>query len=174
MIDTEGYRANVGIILTREDGRVLWARRIGQNAWQFPQGGIQPSETPEEALYRELNEEVGLFPGHVEIMGCTRDWLRYRLPKKLIRHESEPLCIGQKQMWFMLRLTGEETDLRLNACDKPEFDTWRWVDYWLPIREVVSFKRKVYQQALEELRPLLFPEEEKVARKRRGPRGFLR
>lgn len=175
MIDSDGFRANVGIILSREDGQLLWARRIGQDAWQFPQGGIREQETPEDALYRELNEEVGLNPEHVEIIGCTRGWLRYRLPKKLIRHGSFPICIGQKQVWYMLRLLGDDSDLKLNETDTPEFDHWRWVDYWLPLREVVSFKRKVYEQALMELRPLLFPDETELPqRRKRGPRGYMR
>ena len=176
MIDPEGYRANVGIILSREDGRVLWARRIGQNAWQFPQGGIRKSETPEQALFRELAEEVGLNEEHVEVIGCTKGWLRYRLPKKLIRRDTMPLCIGQKQVWFLLRLLSDESNVCLTVTDKPEFDLWRWGDYWAPLREVVAFKRNVYRKALEELHPLLFPEKEeaKPCRRRRGPRGFRR
>jgi putative (di)nucleoside polyphosphate hydrolase len=156
VIDSEGYRANVGIILCNERHRLLWARRIGQNAWQFPQGGIQHDESAEEALYRELNEEVGLTPEHVEIVGRTRGWLRYRLPKHLIRHHSQPLCIGQKQRWYLLRLLGSERDVRLDLSGAPEFDRWRWVSYWHPLREIVYFKRKVYQRALSELAPLLF------------------
>lgn len=159
MIDSDGYRPNVGIILSHEDGRLFWAKRVGQNAWQFPQGGIRPHESLEEALFRELREETGLLPEHVEIMGCTRRWLRYRLPKHLIRHHSKPLCIGQKQRWFMLRMLGDDACVRLDLSDKPEFDSWRWVEYWRPMREVVFFKRHVYRRALRELAPLVFPEE---------------
>ncbi len=154
MIDLDGYRANVGIILNNQDGKLLWARRIGQEAWQFPQGGIQPNETLEDAMFRELREEVGLEPRHVAILGRTNDWLRYRLPKGLIRHQSKPLCIGQKQIWFLLELQGEESDVRLDASDQPEFDHWRWVDYWAPLEEIVQFKRNVYKHALAELEPL--------------------
>lgn len=155
MIDSEGYRANVGMILCNSQGRLLWARRIGQDAWQFPQGGIKPNETRKEALFRELQEEIGLTSCQVELMGSTRDWLRYDLPKRFVRHGSTPLCIGQKQMWYLLRLTGEDDEVRLDVGERPEFDDWRWVDYWHPMEEVVSFKREVYRSALEELEPLL-------------------
>ena len=155
MIDPDGYRPNVGIILVNQENRVFLARRIGQQAWQFPQGGIQPAETPEEGLYRELYEELGLEPDDVSIMGHTRGWLRYRLPKQLIRHYSRPLCIGQKQKWFMLRLTGSEQKIRLNLSPTPEFDSWRWVNYWYPVKQVIAFKRNVYHKALHELAHLL-------------------
>ncbi|MGH8455123.1 MAG: RNA pyrophosphohydrolase [Nevskiales bacterium] len=155
MIDSDGYRPNVGIILSNPLGRVLWAKRIGQNAWQFPQGGIREGESAEEALFRELNEELGLLPEHVTVVGCTRHWLRYRLPKRYIRRHNDPICIGQKQKWFMLRLTAPDSMVRLDAHDKPEFDGWRWVDYWHPLSEVVFFKRDVYKRALRELSPLI-------------------
>lgn len=155
VIDVNGYRANVGIILSNHAGQLLWARRIGQEAWQFPQGGIQKSETPMEAMHRELREEIGLEIPDIKIIGRTRGWLRYRLPEKLIRRGNGPVCIGQKQVWFLLRLMGDESHVCLDLTDKPEFDSWRWVTYWHPLREVVPFKRRVYQRALHELAPLL-------------------
>ena len=157
MIDEEGFRANVGIILSNGSGRVFWARRLGQNAWQFPQGGIDEAESPEEAMFRELREETGLAPEHVAVLGCTGSWLRYRLPRRYVRKNQSPLCIGQKQKWYMLRLLGSESSVDLAAGDKPEFDRWRWVDYWRPAREVIFFKRQVYQRALVELEPCLEP-----------------
>ncbi|MDX1512244.1 MAG: RNA pyrophosphohydrolase [Gammaproteobacteria bacterium] len=155
MIDTDGFRPNVGIILASEWGQVLWARRAGQDAWQFPQGGIKAHESVEDALYRELLEELGLGAEDVEIVGATRGWLRYKLPRKYIRRRNSPRCIGQKQVWYLLRLVGAESSVCLDTCAKPEFDLWKWVDYWHPMREVIYFKRRVYRRALKELAPLL-------------------
>lgn len=154
MVDADGFRPNVGIILANQQGRLLWTRRIGgQDAWQFAQGGIDSDESPENALYRELMEEVGLSKPDVNVLGVTRGWLRYCLPKKLVR-QREPQCIGQKQKWFLLELVGDEGAINLNATKKPEFDTWEWVSYWYPLSRVVSFKREVYRKALKELRPI--------------------
>ena len=151
MIDSDGFRPNVGIIIFNDEGRLLWAKRLGQDAWQFPQGGVQRDESPEEAAYRELHEEVGLFPEDVEIVACTNRWLRYRLPRHLVRQNSHPVCIGQKQKWFLMRLLTDADKIRFDLSDKPEFDHWRWVSYWYPVNKVVSFKRRVYRKALEEL-----------------------
>ena len=158
MIDSDGFRPNVGIILCNNQRRLFWGRRVGQNAWQFPQGGIKMNETPEQAMYRELEEEVGLKPHQVEIIGCTRQWLKYRLPERYIRKHCEPLCIGQKQIWFLLKAKCKEDAFCLDKTDTPEFEEWRWVKYWQPVREVIYFKRTVYTRALEELAPLLYPE----------------
>ncbi|HKU70190.1 MAG TPA: RNA pyrophosphohydrolase, partial [Burkholderiales bacterium] len=136
-------------------------KRIREHAWQFPQGGIKHGENPEAAMYRELKEEVGLEIQHVHILGRTREWLRYDVPDKWIRREWRGNYRGQKQIWYLLRLVGRDCDVRLRACNKPEFDAWRWSDYWVPMEAVVEFKREVYQRALEELEPYL---------KRRGDR----
>lgn len=156
-IDEQGFRANVGIILTDGSGRVLIAGRRGRGGWQFPQGGIRPEESAEGAMFRELREEVGLAPTDVELVGVTSDWLRYRLPERYIRRERQPLCIGQKQRWFLLQLIGDAGRLRFDTTDEPEFDRCRWVDYWRPVKEVIYFKRPVYVRALRELGPLAFP-----------------
>lgn len=152
MIDADGFRPNVGIILTNRQGQVLWARRVGgQDAWQFPQGGIQKDEDPEQALYRELHEEIGLTRKDVKILARTRGWLRYRLPRRLLRHGSNPLCIGQKQKWFLLQLESDDAAISLVNGGPAEFDHWRWVSYWYPLDQVVSFKRDVYRRAMKEL-----------------------
>lgn len=153
MIDSEGFRANIGIMLANGRGELLWARRIGQDAWQFPQGGINEGESPRQALFRELKEEIGLSERDVEVLACTRGWLRYRLPQRLLRRDSQPLCIGQKQKWFLLRMLAEDQRVSFDNDYKPEFDGWRWVSYWYPLGQVINFKRDVYRRALKELAP---------------------
>jgi putative (di)nucleoside polyphosphate hydrolase len=154
VIDDDGYRPNVGIIVANEQGQVLWAKRIGQEAWQFPQGGIRSAESPEEALYRELKEEIGLDPGHVEVLASTRGWLKYRLPKRMLRDNASSF-VGQKQKWFLLKMLAEDTVVSFDGSEKPEFDFWRWVTYWYPLGQVVQFKQEVYRRAMKELAPYL-------------------
>lgn len=147
MIDRDGYRPNVGIIVCNWKNEVFWGKRVKEHSWQFPQGGLKLGETPERAMYRELQEEVGLAPQHVRILGRTRDWLRYDVPEQWIRGSYK----GQKQIWFLLRLIGRDCDVSLRASEKPEFDAWRWNNYWVPLESVIEFKRHVYQAALNEL-----------------------
>ena len=156
-IDAQGFRANVGIVLIRDGGDVFLGGRSDGRGWQFPQGGVRTDEVPEQAVFRELREEVGLERNDVEVLASTRDWLRYRLPSQYVRRRSKPLCIGQKQRWFLLRMLGDEQRLRFDVTARPEFDTWRWVDYWWPVREVIYFKRTVYARALAELARQAFP-----------------
>jgi len=156
-IDSDGYRANVGIIVSNDSGKLLLAGRVGSKGWQFPQGGMLLGESPEDAMYRELREEVGLEIGDVELLGSTQEWLSYRLPEKYLRHGSEPLCIGQKQRWFVLRLVSADDKVRLDRSETPEFDRWRWVEFWRPVNEVIYFKRRVYARALHELGPHVHP-----------------
>jgi putative (di)nucleoside polyphosphate hydrolase len=134
---------------------VFWGKRIREHSWQFPQGGIKQGESPEQAMYRELGEEVGLLPEHVRILGRTRDWLRYDVPTHWVKREWRGSYRGQKQIWFLLRLTGRDTDVSLRASSHPEFDAWRWSEYWVPMESVIEFKRDVYKRALGELEPHL-------------------
>jgi putative (di)nucleoside polyphosphate hydrolase len=151
MLDREGFRPNVGIILLNAHNEVFWGKRLREHSWQFPQGGIKYGETPLQAMYRELHEETGLRPEHVKIIGRTRDWLRYEVPDKFIKREVRGHYRGQKQIWFLLRMVGRDCDICLRATDHPEFDAWRWNEYWVPLDAVIEFKRDVYQLALTEL-----------------------
>jgi len=159
LIDSEGFRSNVGIVLMRGVGEVFLGRRArGRGGWQFPQGGIREGEELEQALFRELHEEIGLTREQVDVVGRTERWLSYRLPQRFIRYNSHPLCIGQKQWWFLLRLKRDDARFEFDASAEPEFDHWRWAEYWEPIREVVYFKQAVYAEALSQLAPLAFPQ----------------
>ena len=172
-LDREGFRPNVGIILCNAKNEVFWGKRIKEHSWQFPQGGIKRGETPEEAMYRELQEEVGLLPEHVRILGRTRDWLRYEVPTQWIKREWRGSYRGQKQIWFLLRLVGRDSDVSLRASDHPEFDAWRWNSYWVPLDVVIEFKRGVYEQALSELARFVDADRKRPHRRGRGLFGAL-
>ena len=161
-IDKHGFRPNVGIVLTQfrsdsaHENKVLWARRIGGfDAWQFPQGGIHANESPEDAVFRELYEEIGVSSGSVRVLGQTEDWLHYRLPKHMRRNNSTPGFVGQKQKWFLLKMLAEDDAVSFLHSEAPEFDRWQWVSYCYPLGQVVSFKQDVYRRALKELAPYL-------------------
>ena len=156
VIDPDGFRAHVGIVLMR-GSEVFLGRRTGGRGWQFPQGGMRVGETPEEAVYRELAEEVGVERDGVELAGSTSEWLRYRLPPRYVRRNQHPLCVGQRQRWFLLRLTTEVVEFDFGRTAEPEFDRWRWAGWWEPVREVIYFKRPVYARALTELAAHAFP-----------------
>jgi len=157
VIDSRGFRSNVGLIIVNNALQVLWAKCSNKYAnheiWQFPQGGISPYEDLEAAMYRELYEEVGLGPHQVKILDRTHYWLNYRLPERLVRRDNHPVCVGQKQKWFLLKLCADDSAINLNPNnnDSPELESWQWVSYWYPISKVVFFKREVYRQALKDL-----------------------
>lgn len=152
MIDSDGFRPNVGIIVANDRGQVLWAKRVGQDAWQFPQGGINDNESAEQALYRELQEEIGLDPADVEVVGATHGWLRYKLPRRLL-HQNPSGFVGQKQKWYLLKMLASDDAVSFNCFRTPEFDYWQWVSYWYPLGQVVAFKKDVYRRAMKELAP---------------------
>jgi len=126
---------------------------------------VDAGESAEQAMYRELNEELGLQRQDVKILGSTKNWLKYRLPSRYIRQDSKPLCVGQKQKWFMLRLVSDESRIRFDATGHPEFDHFMWVSYWYPLRQVIAFKREVYREALTELLPCVT---DMLTRQRKG------
>jgi putative (di)nucleoside polyphosphate hydrolase len=157
MIDQDGFRLNVGMVLVNARKQVFWGQRTGNpSAWQFPQGGLHQGEDEQTAMYRELIEELGLFPEDIEILSKTDEWLYYSLPERYQRTSQKPLCIGQKQKWFLLRLLSDDQKIKLDYSKPAEFEQWRWVDYWLPIHEVIAFKREVYHQVLHQFAALVF------------------
>ena len=171
MLDRDGFRPNVGIILLNQKNQVFWGKRIRTHSWQFPQGGIDRGESPEQAMFRELHEEVGLQPTHVRVVARTRDWLRYEVPDRYIRRDARGHYKGQKQIWYLLQLVGHDWDLNLRATSHPEFDAWRWHEYWVPLEAVVEFKRGVYEMALIELARFLPRQEPRNRYLRSGMRG---
>ena len=158
LIDRDGYRKNVGIIVCNSHHQVLWARRVRHDGWQFPQGGVEPKESARDAAFRELYEEIGLYPRDVKLLGSTENWLRYDVPyaTKSRYYRRARQFRGQKQRWFLFKLVANEYSVRLDKSKDPEFDLWQWVDYWRPLDQIVEFKRSVYKRALTELEPLLW------------------
>lgn len=156
ILDKDGFRPNVGIIVINDDTNLLWAKRRKRNTWQFPQGGVEAHETTEETLYREMHEELGLFPEDVKVLAETQEWLYYRIPTDYLRHDSRPLCIGQKQKWYLLKILAADHHVCLYKTSNPEFDAWRWVSYWYPVKHAIFFKRQVYKRALKEFEPYIF------------------
>lgn len=157
VFDDDGYRPNVGIIITNQDSKVFWARRISGDGWQFPQGGIDEGETVLDAMYRELEEETGFLATDVKLIARTESWLRYDLPDRFLNGSRMPESSlkarfkGQKQVWFLLRLMNEGIEPNFELNDSPEFDDWCWINYWKAADRVVDFKRDVYKKALKEL-----------------------
>ena len=155
MIDNDGYRKNVGIILCNSQNKLLICKRLGEESWQFPQGGFEKNENAESAMFRELFEEIGLKKIDISILGITKSWLKYDLPKKYQRKTNNRLCIGQKQKWFLLRLISDDSNIIFSNSKRPEFDSWQWVEDDKPMEIVIDFKRDVYKKALEELIPII-------------------
>jgi len=152
--------------------QILLAKRFKQSGWQLPQGGIDEDETELDALYRELQEEVGLDSSHVTLIAKTPKWLRYELPDEHVRRTQKPMCIGQKQVWYLLKLDSSDDEISLDLHDDVEFDDWKWVDYWKPVDEVINFKRDVYEDMLKALAPILFENEHSIPSKFSRPLQF--
>ena len=151
MLDREGFRPNVGIILLNHRNQVFWGKRIRTHSWQFPQGGINHGETPEQAMFRELHEEVGLMPimcasSHARATGCAT-----RCRRTSSGATPAATTAARSRSGSCCSSTGRDSDMNLRATDHPEFDAWRWNEYWIPLDVVIEFKRDVYQMALTEL-----------------------
>jgi putative (di)nucleoside polyphosphate hydrolase len=154
--DLPFYRPAVGIMLVNPAGLAFIGRRIdmpaGLAAWQMPQGGIDPGESPREAAFRELNEEVGT--DKADILAETGGWLHYDLPSDIASRMWSGRWRGQRQKWFLMRFTGEDADIN-PATDHPEFDAWEWVEPERLPELIVPFKRQLYRELLAEFRPHL-------------------
>ena len=151
------YRPCVGMLLLNAAGQVFVGRRIdtakeGDNIWQMPQGGIDKGETPEQAVLREMEEEIGT--DKAEIFAESTRWLHYDLPDHLVGKVWKGKYRGQKQRWFALRFLGDDADIDL-ATEHPEFDAWQWVDLEDVPSLVIPFKRDTYRAVVEEFRTLL-------------------
>ena len=159
IIDQQGYRANVGIVLINNQKEIFFAKRKRQSSWQFPQGGIRTGESLKSAMYRELLEETGLTKDHVEVIYQSETWYQYKIPKTHLRAPTKGSyqVIGQKQKWFLVKLNGSDVSVNLTFDSKTnqEFDDWKWVDVSIPAKEVIWFKQDVYQKVLTEFQTFL-------------------
>jgi putative (di)nucleoside polyphosphate hydrolase len=153
-VDPQGYRPNVGMVIINNDNQVFWAQRTATSNWQFPQGGIHPGEALDEAMYRELNEEVGLLPEDVTILGQTEEWVKYLFDSQKVTRDGETY-VGQKQIWFLLKLISSDDSIDIASNEHQEFDDWKWVDFWYPIDHIVEFKREVYKNTLKQFSKIL-------------------
>ena len=149
----KNYRKGVGIVIVNAKGQFFLGKRIGAEAWQFPQGGIDEGENPEESLYRELHEETGLVKDKVTIVAVSKKWLVYHIPHVYQRLNRK--YDGAMQKWFLLKLTGTNEDVNLNAVNEAEFDAWKWADRNTAINSVIRFKKAVYASIFAEFADVL-------------------
>ena len=147
------YRSNVGIMMVNEKGYVFVGQRLdnNQNAWQMPQGGIDAGEDPETAAYRELLEETGVKKQNVRFVASSSQWLSYDLPEDLIPILWNGKFRGQKQKWFLFKFLGEDVDINI-ATEHPEFSKWKWISKENLLKEIVPFKKSVYENVLKEFK----------------------
>jgi putative (di)nucleoside polyphosphate hydrolase len=145
-----GYRLNVAMIVLNEDNKVLFCKRRNTENWQFPQGGVDENENIESAMFRELNEEVGLEKDNVEIKAVSQNLIYYDIPKSIRSRVLGGKFNGQAQKYFLLKLISGDVDL--NRENTPEFDEYSWVPFWYPLNQAVDFKKEAYRSALIEFK----------------------
>lgn len=148
------YRRCIGAFLINRDGRVLVGQRVdrAEPAWQLPQGGIEPNETPRQAVLRELAEEIGT--DRATVIGEMPDWIAYDFPINLVGRLWNGRYRGQKQKWFALRFEGSDADIDVAAGERPEFREWKWVPMDSLPALAVPFKRQVYETLVDRFAPL--------------------
>jgi putative (di)nucleoside polyphosphate hydrolase len=154
--DALPYRPCAGIMLANREGLVFVGQRIDNpgDAWQMPQGGIDPGEDPEIAAFRELGEETGLSPDHVDLIARSKEEYFYDLPPELQGNIWGGRWRGQRQWWFLMRFKGEESDIRIDG-HHPEFSQWKWAEPGELPRLIVPFKRRIYEGLVSEFGPLI-------------------
>lgn len=154
--DNLPYRPCAGIMLANRDGLVFVGQRIDNpgDAWQMPQGGIDPGEDPEVAAFRELGEETGLLPDHVDLIARSKEEYFYDLPPELQGNIWGGRWRGQRQWWFLMRFKGDDADVRIDG-HHPEFSQWKWAEPAELPRLIVPFKRRIYEGLVSEFGPLI-------------------
>jgi len=146
---TDAYRPCAGVMLLNREGQVFVGQRLDSTleAWQMPQGGIDPGEDAQAAALRELREETGVAADKVELIAQAPDELYYDLPPELAAKVWKGKWRGQRQRWFLYRFTGQDTDIHIHT-PHPEFRAWRWIDPADLPRLIIPFKRELYEDVL--------------------------
>tara|TARA_B110000003_G_scaffold206618_1_gene205479 strand:- start:114 stop:599 length:486 start_codon:yes stop_codon:yes gene_type:complete len=155
-IDKLPYRPNVGIMVVNKDGHIFVAKRIDHysDAWQMPQGGIEPDEDLQTAALRELHEETGISDNKVDQVAEIEEWITYDLPTNLIPQLWNGKYRGQKQKWFLMKFLGDDADIDIET-QHPEFSSWKWIAPEELPQTIVSFKRDVYVRVLDEFQSFI-------------------
>ncbi len=151
-LDPNDYRPGIGVMLLNKDNHVFVGQRRDNaiDAWQMPQGGIDPNEDIEKAMWRELHEEIGVTHNHAYILDRSHDWIYYDLPEELKGTLWGGEFLGQRQIWFALKFVGQEDDIDIHHHEHPEFSQWKWVAPETLTDLIVPFKQLLYQQILDQ------------------------